>query len=65
MPEDDSDFPDSATAPPGPIPSPEAYDAWYRAKIEKALADPRPSIPHEVVMAQVQALLDRHKKPQG
>lgn len=64
MPEDDSDFPDSATAPPGPIPLPEAYDAWFRAKIEKALADPRPSIPHEVVMARVQALLDRRKKPQ-
>jgi len=40
MPEDDSDFPDSDYAPPGPIPSPEAYDAWFRAKIEKALADP-------------------------
>jgi len=56
---DDSDY-----APPGPIPSPEAYDAWFRAKIEKALADPRPSIPHEVVMAQVQALLDCHEQPQ-
>ncbi|WP_294330511.1 stability determinant [uncultured Sphingomonas sp.] len=42
----------------------EAYDAWFRAKIEKALADPRPSIPHEVVMARVQAILDRHEKPQ-
>lgn len=41
-----------------------AYHAWFRAKIEKALADPRPSIPHVVVMAQVQALLDRRKKPQ-
>lgn len=40
----------------------EAYDAWFRAKIEKALADPRASIPHEVVMAQVQAILDRSKK---
>lgn len=64
MPKDDSDFPDSHYAPPGPIPSPEAYDAWLRAKIEKALADPRPGIPHEVVMAQVQAILDGHEQPQ-
>ncbi|WP_313535774.1 addiction module antitoxin [Sphingomonas sp.] len=64
MPEDDSEFPDSDYAPPGPTPSPEAYDAWFRAKIEKRLNASGPSIPHEVVMVQVQARLDRHKKSQ-
>jgi DNA-damage-inducible protein J len=64
MPEDDSDFPDSDYAPPGPIPSPEAHDAWVRARVEERLASTEPGIPHEVVMAQLQAILDGHKKPQ-
>ena len=40
----------------------EAYDAWLRAKVEKAMASTRPRIPHEEVMAQMQAIIDRHKK---
>lgn len=40
----------------------EAYDAWLRAKVEKAMASTRPHIPHEQVMAQMQAIIDRHKK---
>ena len=35
----------------------EAYDAWFRAKVEAALADDRPSIPHEEVMAGVNAII--------
>jgi DNA-damage-inducible protein J len=27
-----------------------AYDAWFRAKVQEALDDPRPLIPHEEVM---------------
>jgi DNA-damage-inducible protein J len=27
-----------------------AYDAWFRAKVQEALDDPRPRIPHEEVM---------------
>jgi len=38
-----------------------AHDAWVRAKVEKALASTAPRIPHEEVMAKVQAILDRHK----
>ncbi|PDH67969.1 MAG: stability determinant [Sphingomonadaceae bacterium MED-G03] len=41
---------------------PAEYDAWLRASVERALADPRPRIPHEQVMAQMQAIIDRHKK---
>jgi|SRR5665213_4074364 len=26
------------------------YDAWFRAKVQKALDDPRPRIPHAEVM---------------
>nr|WP_177185284.1 stability determinant [Sphingobium sp. YR768] len=41
---------------------PVAYDAWFRAKVEAAMADPRPDVPHEVVMRKIQAILDRHRK---
>ncbi len=40
----------------------EAYEAWKRAKIEKALADTRPCVPHDQVMSGVQALLDAKRK---
>lgn len=30
---------------------PETYDAWVRAKVQEALDDPRPDIPHEEVEA--------------
>lgn len=40
----------------------EAYDAWFRAKVERSLADPRPPIPHEQVMAEMKALIDSHRK---
>jgi DNA-damage-inducible protein J len=28
-----------------------AHDAWFRAKVQEALDDPRPRIPHEQVKA--------------
>jgi DNA-damage-inducible protein J len=30
---------------------PQEYDRWFRAKVQEALDDPRPSIPHEEVKA--------------
>jgi len=38
-----------------------AYDAWFRAKVEKALASTEPGIPHDQVMAEMQAIIDRHR----
>ena len=35
-----------------------AYDKWFRAQVQEAIDDPRPSIPHEQVMADAQALID-------
>ena len=29
-----------------------AYDKWFRAQVQEAIDDPRPSIPHEQVMAE-------------
>ncbi|MFZ4538816.1 hypothetical protein [Propionivibrio sp.] len=32
-----------------------AYDTWFRAQVQAAIDDPRPSIPHEQVMAEFDA----------
>ena len=37
---------------------PDAYDAWFRAKVQKALADPRPAMPHAQVLQEARALID-------
>ena len=34
-----------------------AYERWVVAKVAAARADPRPSVPHDVVMAQMRALI--------
>ena len=39
----------------------EAYDVWFRAKVERALANPGPGIPHDEVMARVKAVIDKHR----
>lgn len=36
-----------------------AYDAWFRAKVEKALASKGPGIPHDQVMAEMRAIIER------
>ena len=43
----------------------EAYDVWFRAKVEKSLADTRPPIPHDEAMAHVKAIIDRKRKKAG
>jgi hypothetical protein len=40
-----------------------AYDAWFRAKVARAMASREPSIPHDTVMAEMQAVIDKHKRP--
>lgn len=41
---------------------PQAHDAWFRAKVQEALADGRPAIAHEEVMSDARALIER-KRP--
>ncbi|MBR0663091.1 type II toxin-antitoxin system RelB/DinJ family antitoxin [Roseomonas hellenica] len=41
---------------------PEAYDAWFRAKVHEALADARPAVPHRQVMDEAQAIIDRKRR---
>ncbi|WP_416463535.1 stability determinant [Sphingomonas sp. VDB2] len=40
----------------------EAYDAWFRAEVEAAMASNEPDIPHDEAMARMQAIIDRRKK---
>ena len=41
---------------------PDAYDAWFRAKVQEALEDPRPAASHAQVMDEAQALIDRKRR---
>ena len=41
---------------------PDAYDAWFRAKVQEALADSRPATPHREVMDEAQALIDKKRR---
>ena len=35
-----------------------SYDAWFRRKVEAALADDRPGVPHDEAMARVRAVIE-------
>jgi hypothetical protein len=38
-----------------------AYDAWFRARVEASLADPRPTVPHDEAMARIREKLEEIK----
>lgn len=40
----------------------EAYDIWFRAKVQESLDDPGPFIPHDEVMAEMRALIESKKR---
>ena len=43
----------------------QAYERWFRAQVQASLDDPRPSVPHDQVMAeldQVIAEAERQKR---
>ncbi|KAI3611172.1 DNA-damage-inducible protein J (plasmid) [Cupriavidus necator H850] len=48
--------------PAGLTTDPAVYDAWFRAKVQEALADPSPTAPHDHVMDEAQALIDRKRR---
>jgi predicted transcriptional regulator len=35
------------------------HDAWFRAEVQRALDDSRPGIPHDAVMEETRAIVDR------
>ncbi|MBF6617586.1 type II toxin-antitoxin system RelB family antitoxin [Pollutimonas thiosulfatoxidans] len=39
-----------------------SHDRWLRAKVQASLADPRPSIPHDQVMARMDAIIEKAQK---
>lgn len=39
-----------------------AHDAWFRAKVERAMASDGPGISHDQVMAKMQAIIERAKR---
>lgn len=48
--------------PAGLTADPEAHDAWFRAKVLEALASEEPTVPHQEVMNEAQALIDRKRR---
>jgi hypothetical protein len=43
----------------------EAYDVWFRAKVAASLADTRPLVDHQIVMAELDDILDAAEQPTG
>jgi DNA-damage-inducible protein J len=41
---------------------PDAHDAWFRAKVQEALDDARPSVPHAEAMRQVRERIDAKRR---
>jgi hypothetical protein len=41
----------------------EAYDRWFRAKVQVSLEDPEPNIPHAAVMADIDAIIAEAGRP--
>ncbi len=51
--------------PPGLVTDPAAHDAWFRAQVQKALANPAPPIPDEEVAAQFARRRTALRKPKA
>ena len=43
----------------------DAYDVWFRAKVQEAIDSKRPRIPHDQVMAEMWAVIDQHVPKQA
>lgn len=39
-----------------------SYERWFRAKVQASIDDPRPSIPHDEAMAEVERMLEERRK---
>jgi hypothetical protein len=40
----------------------EAYDRWFRAKVQASLNDQRPATPHDQVMATLRAIIEAKRR---
>lgn len=43
--------------PAGLTANPDAYDSWFRAKVQQALADPTPATPHNQIMSEARSII--------
>ncbi len=41
-----------------------SYDRWFRAKVQAAIDDPRPSVPHDEAMARTRRTIEAAKRKQ-
>jgi DNA-damage-inducible protein J len=48
--------------PAGLTADPDAYDAWFRAKVQEALVETGPAIPHGQVKDEARALIERKRR---
>lgn len=48
--------------PAGLTSDPETYDAWFRTKVQEALADPHQGAPHDQVMQAAHARIDAKRR---
>jgi DNA-damage-inducible protein J len=48
--------------PAGLMTDPEAYDAWFRAKVYEAIDDLAPAVPHDQVMQEAKALVSKKRR---
>lgn len=48
--------------PAGLTADPDAYDTWFRAKVQEALADQQPTKPHDQVMREARRLIDGSRR---
>lgn len=39
----------------------QAYDAWFRAQVQVALDSTEPDVPHDQVMAEIDAIIEKHR----
>jgi len=39
-----------------------SYLEWLKRKVAESLADPRPPVPHDEVMAEMRAIIEKAKK---
>lgn len=39
----------------------DSYDPWFRAKVQAALDDPHPGIPHDEAMAKIDRILEEKR----
>jgi len=41
------------------------YTAWFRAKVQEAIDDPGPYIPHDAVMARIREIIAKAEQKQS